>query len=78
MVDRQPFMLAVSVMSILTRLRIPMPCKVQNVLLLSNGTALKRDVMMEMEMEIEMELRSNVGRGYEQSEQIASWGLWLI
>ncbi len=72
MVDRQPFMLAVSVMSILTRLRIPMPCKVQNVLLLSNGTALKRDMMMEME------LRSNVGRGYEQSEQIASWVLWLI
>ena len=72
MVDRQPFMLAVSGMSILTRLRIPMPCMVQNVLLLSNGTALKRDMMMEME------LRSNVGRGYEQSEQIASWVLWLI
>lgn len=70
MVDRQPFMLAVSVMSILTRLRIPMPCMVQNVLLLSNGTALKRDVMMEME------LRSQVGRGYEQSEQVG--GLWLI
>lgn len=72
MVDRQPFMLAVSVMSILTRLRIPMPCKVQNVLLLSNGTALKRDVMMEMEME--MELRSQVGRGYEQSEQFGGCG----
>ena len=49
-----------------------MPCKVQNVLLLSNGTALKRDVMMEMEME--MELRSNVGRGYEQSEQVGGCG----
>ncbi len=70
MVDRQPFMLAVSVMSILTRLRIPMPCMVQNVLLLSNGTALKRDVMMEMEME----LRSQVGRGYEQSEQFGGCG----
>ena len=70
MVDRQPFMLAVSVMSILTRLRIPMPCKVQHVLLLSNGTALMRDVMMEMEME----LRSQVGRGYEQSEQVGGCG----
>lgn len=68
MVDRQPFMLAVSVMSILTRLRIPMPCKDQNVPLLSYGTALKRDVMMEME------LRSQAGRGDEQSEQVGGCG----